>query len=156
MTRATVPLPLDDHLCFALYGASMAIGRLYKPILDGWGITYPQYLALAALWEADAQHVGALAERLALEPSTVTPLLTRLAAAGFVTRERDPADGRQVIVRLTEAGRALQDRSGCLGDALVAVAGLSLDELRRMTAVARRLRDAVASRDAGEPARSRP
>lgn len=146
MTRANSPLPLDDHLCFALYGASMAIGRLYKPILDEWGITYPQYLTLSVLWEADGQRVGDLAARLDLEPSTMTPLVTRLASAGFVTRERDTVDARQVIVRLTQAGRDLADRSRCLGEALVAAAGLSLDRLREMTADARRLRDAVAGR----------
>ncbi|MBB3937491.1 MarR family winged helix-turn-helix transcriptional regulator [Aureimonas phyllosphaerae] len=153
MTRAKPPLPLDDHLCFALYGASMAIGRLYKPILDEWGITYPQYLTLSVLWEEDGQRVGDLAARLDLEPSTMTPLVTRLASAGFVTRERDTVDARQVIVRLTEAGRALADRSRCLGEALVASAGLPLDRLREMTADARRLRDAVSGRggDAAAP-----
>lgn len=148
MTQTPRTLPLDDHLCFALYGASMAVGRLYKPILDEWGITYPQYLALAALWERDAQRVGELADRLDLDPSTVTPLLTRLASAGFVLRERDAADGRQVIVRLTEEGRALADRSACLGQALIDAAGLSTDRLAQMTADARALRDAVARRDA--------
>lgn len=150
MTDAQPRLPLDDHLCFALYGASMAVGRLYKPILDGWGITYPQYLVLAALWESDAQLIGQLAERLALEPSTVTPLVTRLAGAGFLTRERDLVDARQVFVRLTEAGRALSDRSACLGEALIEATGLSLDRLRQMTADARALRDAVARRDDGD------
>ncbi|WP_279482703.1 MarR family transcriptional regulator [Aureimonas sp. SK2] len=153
MARATPPLPLDDHLCFALYGASMAIGRLYKPILDEWGITYPQYLALAALWEGDALRVGDLAARLDLEASTVTPLVTRLSNAGFVTRERDPADGRQVIVRLTEEGRALADRSACLGKALIEATGLSTERLRQMTADARALREAVAGRDDDAPPR---
>ncbi len=121
--------------------------RLYKPILDEWGITYPQYLTLAALWERDEQRVGDLAARLDLEPSTMTPLLTRLAAGGFVTRERDSADGRQVIVRLTEKGAALADESACLGKALIEAAGLSMERLHQMTTDARRLREAVSKRD---------
>ena len=96
------PLGLDNQLCFSLYGASIAMGRVYKPMLDKLGITYPQYLVLHALWEQDARTIGAIAERLALESSTITPLVKRLAAAGLVTRERDPVDERNVRVRLTD------------------------------------------------------
>src|SRR3546814_5634711 len=92
-------LPLDDQLCFSLYAASMAIGRAYKPMLDRLGITYPQYLVLHVLWEQDGRTIGQIAERLSLESSTVTPLVKRLAAGGFLTRDRSEADERGEIGR---------------------------------------------------------
>jgi MarR family transcriptional regulator, organic hydroperoxide resistance regulator len=141
--RTLPPPPLNDQLCFALYGASMAVGRVYKPLLDELGITYPQYLLLSALWERDGQTVGGLAERLLLEPSTVTPLAKRLAEAGFVTRERNPRNERQVVVRLTPAGRDMQARCTCLGERLMEVSALSTQELRDLTGAVRALRDAV-------------
>lgn len=125
----TAVLPLDQQLCFSLYGASMAISRLYKPMLDDIGITYPQYLVLHALWEEDGRTVGAIAQRLALESSTVTPLVKRLEATGLVVRERNPADERQVQVRLTPPGAALKEQCGCLGEALMARAGMEPAEL---------------------------
>jgi DNA-binding MarR family transcriptional regulator len=125
----TAVLPLDQQLCFSLYGASMAISRLYKPMLDAIGITYPQYLVLHALWEEDGRAVGAIAQRLALESSTITPLVKRLEAAGFVTRERNPADERQVQVRLTARGADLREECGCLGEALLARSGLEVAQL---------------------------
>lgn len=140
----TEPIPLDRHLCFSLYGASMAMTRLYKPMLDDLGITYPQYLVLAALWEADGRSIGAIAERLALESSTVTPLVKRLAAAGFVTRERAPQDERQVVVRLTEAGHAMQARTACLAETVIARTGKSTDALSALTAEVQALRRALA------------
>ena len=99
------PIPLDSQLCFSLYGASIAINRTYKPMLDALGVTYPQYLVLSALWETDGQTITAIADRLALEPSTITPLMKRLEQAGFVGRQRNPEDERQVEVRLTAKGR---------------------------------------------------
>lgn len=140
-------LPLDDHLCFSLYGASMAIGRLYKPLLDEIGITYPQYLVLAALSEEDGQSVGRIAERLLLDPSTVTPLVKRLQAAGLVARARNPDDERQVIVTLTAAGREVRARSVCLGDRLFSASGYGAEQLRRLNEEVRALRDAVAARE---------
>lgn len=139
-------LVLDDQLCFALYGASMAVGRLYKPMLDGLGITYPQYLVLGALWDRDRASVGAIAERLALESSTVTPLVQRLAAAGLVERARNPDNERQVIVSLTAAGREMRERTACLAEALLARTGMTMAELGRLTDDVRRIRDAVAGR----------
>lgn len=109
----SVPLPLDDQLCFSLYAATIAINRAYKPVLDRLGITYPQFLVLQTLNEAeDGRSIGAIAERLALEPSTITPLAKRLEAAGLVTRIRNPADEREVRVRLTDAGRARWAETG--------------------------------------------
>ena len=137
-------LPLDDQLCFALYAASMAVQRAYKPLLDALGLTYPQYLVLHTLWEEDGRSIGAIADRLALESSTVTPLVKRLEASGAVTRTRDAADERRVEVRLTERGRALREECGCLAETLVARSGMELPELGALNLRVRRLRDAVA------------
>ena len=135
--------PLDRQLCFSIYGADLAINRAYKPMLDQLGLTYPQYLVLHALWEADGITIGAVAERLALEPSTITPLVKRLEQAGFVERRRNPADERQVQVRLTARGAAMREESACLGETLVKRSGMTLDELAALNRQVQRLRDAV-------------
>ncbi len=101
---------LDQLLCFSLYSASMAINRTYKPLLDELGITYPQYLVLNVLWEEDGRTVGSIAERLALESSTITPLVKRLEAASLVTRTRNREDERRVLVALTRRGRELREK----------------------------------------------
>lgn len=137
--------PLDEQLCFSLYSASMAVGRAYKPLLDAIGITYPQYLVLHALWEQDARTIGAIAERLGLESSTVTPLVKRLEAAGHVTRQRNPDDERQVRVLLTDSGRDLRQRCGCLAEELVARSGLTLDQLASLNRQVAALRSALAA-----------
>jgi DNA-binding MarR family transcriptional regulator len=142
-------LTLDDQLCFALYGASMAIQRAYKPLLDELGITYPQFLVLSSLWENDGQTVGAIARRLDLESSTITPLLKRLEQAGFVRRERQPADERQVIVQLTETGHAMRERSVCLPIRLFQAAGMTPGRLIALVGEVTAFRDAVASFTAG-------
>ena len=105
------PVALDDQLCYAIYSAGMAIQRLYKPFLDELGLTYPQYLVLNVLWRNDKQTVGAIAEKLALESSTLTPLLKRLEAAGLVRRARCPEDERQVRVSLTDQGKTLYEEA---------------------------------------------
>ena len=132
MSRTTSLSNLDQKLCFALYSASMAVNRAYKPTLDKLKITYPQYLVLSALWESDGKTVGAIAQRLALEPSTVTPLVKRLEAAGFITRARNLLDERQVFVNLTKAGKSMQERSTCLGETLFKAAGLSQKEFKNL------------------------
>lgn len=139
------PLPLDDQLCFSLYAATIAINRAYKPVLDRLGITYPQFLVLQTLNEAeDGRSIGAIADRLALEPSTITPLAKRLEAAGLVTRIRNPADERQVRVRLTEAGKACWAESGCLGALVVERTGMTPDRLAALNAEVAALRHALA------------
>lgn len=136
--------PLDRQLCFSIYGADLAINRAYKPLLDRLGLTYPQYLVLHALWETDGLTISAIAERLALEPSTITPLVKRLEAAGFLGRRRNPQDERQVQVRLTDKGRDMREESACLGEALLKKAGMSLEELGQLNRQVQRLRDALA------------
>ena len=136
-------LPLDSQLCFALYTAPIAVNRTYKPMLDGLGLTYPQYLVLSTLWEKDGRAVSEIADRLALEPSTITPLVKRLESAGFLTRERNPRDERQVIVRLTEKSRPLYDKTACLTDTLLDRSGLTPEKLTKLNARVRKLRDAL-------------
>jgi MarR family transcriptional regulator, organic hydroperoxide resistance regulator len=137
------PVPLEDHVCFAIYSAGMAIQRAYKPWLDQLGLTYPQYLVMNVLWREDEQTVGSLAGQLALESSTLTPLLKRLEAAQLVRRTRNPDNERQVVVALTAQGRALRAKAGCVGDALLAASGQSPKELGDLNAKLKLLRDAI-------------
>ncbi len=137
------PVPLGDQLCYSIYSANMAIQRAYKPLLDELGLTYPQYLVLNVLWREDRQTVGAIADRLGLESSTLTPLLKRLEEAGLVDRARNPENERQVFVQLTEKGHALRARAGCLADALLSLSGETGQGLAVLNADVRRLRDAI-------------
>jgi DNA-binding MarR family transcriptional regulator len=139
---------LDQLLCFSLYGANMAINRVYKPLLDGLGLTYPQYLVLNVLWERGTETVGGIAERLALESSTITPLVKRLEQAELVERRRNPADERQVVVTPTDAGRAMQERTHCLGAELFAAAGQPVEKLIELTRQVQALRDALTAFEA--------
>ena len=143
MSRQTGPVPMEEQLCFTVYSAGMAIQRAYKPLLDELGVTYPQYLVLNVLWAQDGRTVGDIAEQLALEPSTMTPLLKRLEAAGMVSRARNPKDERQVVVGLTGKGRALKSKGGCLGDALLEHSGSTPAELGELNQRMRGLRDAI-------------
>jgi MarR family transcriptional regulator, organic hydroperoxide resistance regulator len=124
-------LALDRQLCFALYAASRAVTRNYAPILDDVGLTYPQYVALLALWErpADPMTVGELGRRLRLETGTLTPLLKRLDALGHVRRIRDTVDERRVLVELTDQGTALRDQMVSVPETLVRASGLTLTEV---------------------------
>ncbi len=140
-------LALEDNLCFALYSASHAFTAAYKPLLRPLGLTYPQYLVLLLLWEADGPSVKELGTRLHLDSGTLTPLLKRLAAAGLLRRERDGRDERQVRIHLTEAGRALRARAAEVQAALVCAVGEEADAvatlLRRLGGLAERLRAAA-------------
>ncbi len=138
----TVP-KLDDQLCFTLYSASMAVSRSYKPLLDGLGITYPQYLVLSTLWERDGLSVGGIADALSLESSTITPLVKRLVKAGLVHRQRNPQQERQVLVTLTEDGRDMRQRSACLAERLVAASGMAMERLLDVAREVRAVRAAV-------------
>lgn len=141
----TAALPLESQLCYSIYSAGIAIQRVYKPLLDELGLTYPQYLVLNVLWREDKQTVGALAEALALESSTLTPMLKRLEVAGLVVRTRNPQNERQVILALTPAGRALQSRAGCLAQALIEASMQSPQALSDLNRSVRHLRDAIYS-----------
>ncbi len=137
------PVPLDDQLCYAVYSASMAIQRLYKTLLDDLGLTYPQYLALNVLWRSDNRSVGEIADALALESSTMTPVLKRLEVADLIKRTRNPANERQVVVALTDKGRALASRAGCLGDTLLTASAQTPAQLAKLNLNVQHLRDAL-------------
>jgi DNA-binding MarR family transcriptional regulator len=130
---------LADFLCFAIYSANLAFGRAYKPILEQLGLTYPQYIAIVALWEEDNQTVSRLGEKMFLESNTLTPLLKKLEAMGYVRRQRDAADERQVMVTLTEAGRRLREKALTMN--LVKASGLDPEEFRKMQKGVVALRD---------------
>ncbi|KAF1061235.1 MarR family transcriptional regulator [Variovorax paradoxus] len=136
-------LKLDNQLCFAMYSASLAMTRLYKPLLDKLGLTYPQYLVMLALWEKDGPMVSELGERVSLDSGTLTPLLKRLEANGFVARVRDVADERRVHITLTAAGRRLKARAGHVPECLLAASECSVPELVDLTHQIQALRDRI-------------
>jgi DNA-binding MarR family transcriptional regulator len=119
---------LERQLCFALYSAANLTTRLYRPLLEPLGITYPQYLAMMALWERAPRTVGELGQALGLDSGTVTPLLKRLQAGGLVTRTRDAADERRVLIDLTAEGRALRGRAASIPETLRCGLPMELDD----------------------------
>jgi DNA-binding MarR family transcriptional regulator len=143
MTRRNTPdapnPKLSDFLCFAIYSANLAFGRAYKPILEELGLTYTQYIAIIALWEQDGQTVSGLGEKLFLESNTLTPILKKLEGMGYLRRQRDPADERQVLVSLTDAGRQLREKG--LNMNLVSACGLSAEDFPKMQNAVATLRD---------------
>jgi len=136
-------LRLDNQLCFAVYSTSLAMTRLYKPLLEKLKLTYPQYLVMLALWEHDGPMVSELGERLSLDSGTLTPLLKRLEANGFVTRLRDVADERRVHITLTPAGRKLKSRAAGVPTCLLTASQCSIDELVLLTRQLQTVRDHV-------------
>ena len=134
-------LPLDQQLCFALYSASHAMSRAYKPHLDALGLTYPQYVAMLVLWERDGLTVSEVGERLFLDSGTLTPLLKRLERAGHISRLRDAADERRVLIQLTAAGRKLKAKAAPIPGCMLEAAQCSLNELTALTRQVQQLRD---------------
>jgi DNA-binding MarR family transcriptional regulator len=134
-------LLLDNQLCFALYSASLAMTKLYKPLLESLGLTYPQYLVMLVLWEQDDLTVSALGERLNLDSGTLTPLLKRMEQSGLLVRERAKDDERKVIVTLTTPGRKLKDKAASVPACLVAAAGCPVTELLSLTQQVQALRN---------------
>ena len=146
--RLTAPiradwLKLDHQLCFALYSASLAMTKFYKPLLDPLGLTYPQYLVMLVLWEADGITVSQLGERVALDSGTLTPLLKRLEASDLVRRLRDTADERRVLLQLTPVGRALKSKAMAVPESMACASGCALDELAALTARLKALRGQI-------------
>ncbi len=127
--KADQSLLLGNQVCFALYSASLAMTKVYKPLLAKLGLTYPQYLVMLVLWETDGLTVTSLGERLLLDAGTLTPLLKRGAAAGLMTRLRDVNDERCVRVKLTAAGRALKASAAKIPAHIVARSQCSVPEL---------------------------
>ncbi|MDB5621135.1 MarR family transcriptional regulator [Tardiphaga sp.] len=126
------PLKLENQICFAVYSAAHAFTRVYKPLLDGLGLTYPQYLVMLVLWERDDVAVKYIGERLFLDSGTLTPLLKRLEAAGLIRRTRNPDDERQVMIALTPQGQALRDKAKTVPHGVLAAAACSADEMLTM------------------------
>ncbi|GFM64741.1 MarR family transcriptional regulator [Pseudomonas cichorii] len=123
-------LLLDNQLCFALYSTSLMMTKVYKPLLQALGLTYPQYLAMMVLWEKDGLTVGDVSTRLLTDPGSLTPLLKRLEAEGFISRTRSKEDERVVLLHLTEQGRALQQKARDVPGCILSSSGLTLDKLR--------------------------
>ncbi len=134
---------LDNQLCFALYSASLAMTKLYKPLLESLGLTYPQYLVMLVLWEGDGPSVSSLGERLNLDSGTLTPLLKRMETAGWLVRQRSSEDERRVHVWLSATGRHLQAQSAHIPDCILTHSGLALGELVTLKGQIQRLRDAL-------------
>ena len=132
-------LKLSEYLCFAVYSTNLAFGKAYKPLLEKLGLTYTQYITVIALWETDNQTVSGLGEKLFLESNTLTPILKKLEAMGYLRRQRDPEDERQVRVSLTDAGRALREQA--LSMSLLAETGLSPAEFVKVQNAVATLRD---------------
>ncbi|CAB3910253.1 MarR family winged helix-turn-helix transcriptional regulator [Achromobacter anxifer] len=135
------PLLLDSQLCFALYSTSLAMNKVYRKLLRGLDLTYPQYLVMLVLWEGDEITVTDIGERLFLDSATLTPLLKRLEAAGLVTRKRAVEDERQVIVGLTRQGRELRAQAEAVPQSIAGAAQCSLEEAQGMMKTLHALRE---------------
>ena len=138
---ADAPLLLGNQICFAIYSTAHAFNRVYKPLLDRLGLTYPQYLVMLVLWERDGLPVKAIGERLFLDSGTLTPLLKRLEAAHLIKRTRNTADERQVLIALTSQGHALREKARTVPQSILAASACSIAELSAMK------NDLVALRD---------
>ena len=132
---------LGSMLCFTVYSTAHAFNRAYKPLLDALGLTYPQYLAMFALWERDNQSVKELGDLLRLDSGTLTPLLKRLEAMGLVRRARDPDDERSVRISLTPTGIEMKCKERTVHEGLIGACGQNAEELRALTAQLIRVRD---------------
>jgi DNA-binding MarR family transcriptional regulator len=132
-TQAEDWLHLDLQLCFALYASSLAMTKLYKPLLAPLGLTYPQYLVMLVLWEADGISVSALGQRLSLDSGTLTPLLKRLESAALIARCRATDDERRVDLFLTEGGLELKQQALKIPRALACASACSPDEIVSLT-----------------------
>ena len=126
------PQRLDNQICFAVYSAAHAFNRVYKPLLDRLGLTYPQYLVMLVLWERDDVPVKDIGEKLFLDSGTLTPLLKRLEAAHLVKRTRSSEDERQVLIALTPQGQALQNKAREVPHAILAASACTVAELSAM------------------------
>ena len=135
------PLQLDNQICFAVYSTAHAFNRVYKPLLDRLGLTYPQYLVMLVLWERDGVPLKDIGERLFLDSGTLTPLLKRLEAAELLKRTRSIEDERQVLIALTSKGQALKEKARAVPEGILASSACSRAELSSIR------NDVVALRD---------
>lgn len=142
------PLALDNQFCFALYSASLAMTKTYKPFLDKLGLTYPQYLVMLVLWQQDDVLVKAIGEKLFLDSGTLTPLLKRLESSSLIERTRDNADERQVRITLTREGRALKKKAQCIPQQVLSASGQSKQALEALRDQLSLIRDDLARANA--------
>ena len=140
-----LPLLLGNQLCFAIYSTAHAFNRVYKPLLDRLGLTYPQYLVMLVLWERDGLPLRDIGERLFLDSGTLTPLLKRLEAAELIKRTRNTEDERQVLIALTSRGQALREKARTVPQAILAASACSVPELAAMKNELIALRDRLNS-----------
>ncbi|WP_460449087.1 MarR family winged helix-turn-helix transcriptional regulator [Alsobacter sp. SYSU BS001988] len=148
MTDAFDSLKLDQQLCFSIYSTAQAFTAAYKPFLDRVGLTYTQYLVLMALWESDGVPISEIGDRLDLDSGTLTPLLKRMEASGFVVRKRNPADERQVLVTLTDRGRSIQGDAAVARRDIVCALGKSEPEVQKLKAMVDELQRALSRTNA--------
>jgi DNA-binding MarR family transcriptional regulator len=133
-------LLLDNQLCFALYSTSLAMTKLYKPLLEALGLTYPQYLVMLVLWEQDDVTVSSLGERLFLDSGTLTPLLKRMETADLLARTRSKEDERRVHISLTATGRKLKTQAAKVPACVLSAANCPLPEVMALTQKVQALR----------------
>ena len=133
-------LLLDNQACFALHSTSLLLTKVYKPLLQALGLTYPQYLAMMVLWEQDGLTVGEISTRLLTDPGSLTPLLKRLEVEGLLSRTRSREDERVVIVELTEQGRALREQARSIPQCILGASGMTLERLQNLQAELQALR----------------
>lgn len=142
-------LALDNQICFALYAANRAVTARYRPLLAELGITYPQYLVLLVMWEAvrreEVVRVSYLGQKLRLDTGTLTPLLKRLEGEGLILRKRDAADERSVLIELTPAGQAMEEKARAIPEKLLCGTGLNPE---RLVALRGELKSLLAQLDA--------
>lgn len=140
-SQTPASLPLDKYICFALYSANHAMHSVYKDLLKDVGLTYPQFLAMTVLWEKNNVPVGAITSKLQLDTNTLTPLLKRLETMGLVTRTRNTKDERQVILKLTRKGRALQKKTEEFSTCILSATGVSMEDVMDLQSRIMKLRD---------------
>ncbi len=134
---------LDQQLCFAIYSTMHAVNKTYAPLLESVGLTYPQYLVMLVLWEADDLTVKEIGERLHLDSGTLTPLLKRLEAMGLLRRARDPKDERQVRVKLVEKGSAMRRKAKAIPGQIARAMGRPAEDLKALRKELRKVRNAL-------------
>ena len=134
-------LLLNNQVCFALHSTSLLMTKVYKPLLQALGLTYPQYLAMLVLWEQDGLTVGEISQRLLTDPGSLTPLLKRLESEGLLKRTRSREDERVVLVQLTDKGQALRQDAKRVPQCILDASGHTHERLRQLQAELLELRD---------------
>lgn len=138
-------LKLEEHICFSLYATSRAIFRMYRPLLDELGLTYPQYLVLLVLWDRRECSIKELSETLSLDSGTLTPMLKRMESAKLIVRKRSETDERVVNIQITDSGKALQERAVCIPEAMFASSGMTMEEISALNETIKKLMSHVES-----------